>query len=57
MEKYTKQASGMLIVRFSTNYSNLDDDRREEVERTISESGLQIACFNTPNNVNVAGSL
>lgn len=47
----------MLIVRFSTNYSNLDDEKREEVERTISESGLQIACFNTPNNVNVAGSL
>lgn len=40
MEKYTKQASGMLIVRFSMNYSNLDDEKREEVERTISESGL-----------------
>jgi acyl transferase domain-containing protein len=27
------------------------------VERVIEEAGLQVACYNTPNNINVAGPL
>lgn len=50
MEEFGGQASGMIIVRYA-------DQRKEEVTRIIKETEVQIACYNTPNNINVAGPL